>query len=113
MTKSMLLSAAFVLAAFIPSIAFADPVARDKDFAFHHPARTQVVYRVERIKWLVDRRLRDGDITEHQARALKGEADGIRGEEIYLASLHNERLTIAELKRLNWELNNLVRQLNA
>jgi hypothetical protein len=111
MNKSVLLSAAFMLAAFIPAVAFAEPF--DKDFAFHHPARTQVVYRVERIKWLVDRRLHEGDITEHQAKALRAEADGIRGEEIYLASLHNERLTAVEQKKLNWELDGLARQLRA
>ena len=113
MNKSVLLSAVFVMAAFIPAVAFAAPIGQDNEYAFQHPARTLVLYRIERFKWVVGKREAQGDYTRRMADALRAEADGIRGEEELFATQHGGRLTNGEVIRLNNEMNNLDRQLNA
>ena len=124
MNKAIIASAAIFLAFAIPSLASAvsaAPVAPaapaattedGQDFAFKHPARTQIVYRIERVKWIIDQRQQDGDFTDRQAAALKTQADGIRGEEQFFSSQHSGRLTTAEVTRLNSELNDLAKRLN-
>ena len=119
MNKSIIASAAIILAIAIPLLASAVSAApatipeEGQDFAFKHPARTQIVYRIERVKWIIDQRQQDGDFTDRQAAALKTEADGIRGEEQFYSSQHSGRLTTAEVMRLNSELNGLAKQLSA
>jgi len=112
MNKQIILTTAFALF-LIPAFASAAPAESNPDFAFQHPARTQVVYRVERIKWIVDQRQQAGDFTRHQADALKAEADGIHAEEKFFATRHGGRITATEQKRLNWEVDQLFRQINA
>lgn len=113
MNRSTILSLAIYAAAFVPVAAMAAPTDTASDFAFRHPARSQVIYRIERIKWIVDARERAGDFTEKQAVALRAQADGIQGEEQYLATLHGGRLTGAEQTKLNRDLDGLFRQLNS
>jgi hypothetical protein len=111
MNKQIILSTAFALL-FIPTLASAATTESGPDFAFRHPVRTEVVYRVERIKWIVDLRQQAGDFTHRQADALKAQADGIHAEEAFFASRHGGRITVAEQKRLNWEVDQLYRQIN-
>jgi len=101
------------LFALIPVAASAQTAESGPDFAYRHPGRTQVVFNIERAKWIVDQRLKDGDFTVPQADAIKAEADGIHGEEQFFSSRHGGRLTIAEQNKLNAEVSQLLRQINA
>ena len=107
-----IIASACIFFALIPAVASAQAVESDPDFTFKHPGRTLVVFNIERVKWIVDQRFKDGDFTARQAHAINLEADGIRGEEELFSSRHGGHLTIAEENKLNAQVSQLLRQIN-
>ena len=112
MSKLITATTAIFITALFAGIAAAETESRD-DFAFQHPLRTEIAYRIERVKWAVEKRIEAGDFTTKQAAAIRAQADRIRGEADYFASQHGGRLSDLEVRRLNWEINQLAARIGA
>jgi hypothetical protein len=76
----------------------------------HHPRRVEVNHRLAHIDRRIAFERRDGELTRGQARDLRREDAGIRGEERFDASHHRSHLTRTEDRRLNREEDRLNRQ---
>jgi hypothetical protein len=71
----------------------------------HHPRRTEVNRRLDRQNHRIGAERRDGQLTVAQARDLRAQDRGIRGQERFDASHDNSHITKAEQRRLNHEEN--------
>jgi hypothetical protein len=99
------------LAAFGLAVALAGTASADTNWQAHHPWREQVNHRLMRQHHRIAMERRQGEISGVQARDLRAEDRGIRGQERYFASHHHGHLTRAEHRRLNREENGVSRQI--
>ncbi len=76
----------------------------------HHPRRVEVNMRLERIDHRINMERRDGELTRGQARDLRLEDRGLRGEERFYASHDRSHLTRGEYRRLNRQEDRLNRE---
>ena len=76
-----------------------------------HPRRDEVNDRLRNLSERIDRELRDGDLTEHQARQFRKEIGEIREEERIMAEFDHGHITRAEQRALNQQENALRRQI--
>ena len=76
----------------------------------HHPRRVEVNARLNHIDHRIAMERRDGELTRGQARDLRREDAGLRGQERFYASHDRSHLTRAEYHRLNREEDRLGRQ---
>jgi hypothetical protein len=99
------------LAAFGLAAALAGTASADTSWQAHHPWRQQVNHRLMHQHRRIAMERRGGEISGAQARDLRAEDRGIRGQERVFASRHHGRLTRAEHYRLNREENGVSRQI--
>ncbi len=76
----------------------------------HHPRRVEVNMRLARIDHRIAMERRDGELSRGQARELRHEDAGLRGEERFDASRDRSHLTRAEYRHINREEDRLNRQ---
>lgn len=76
----------------------------------HHPRRVEVNQRLERIDHRIGMERRDGELSRGQARDLRREDAGLRGQERFFASHDRSHLNRADYHRLNREEDHLSRQ---
>ena len=76
----------------------------------HHPRRVEVNQRLAHIDHRIGMERRDGELTRGQARDLRREDAGLRGQERFLASHDRSHLTRANYRHLNREEDHLSRQ---
>lgn len=93
------------LAAFGLAAALAGSALADTTWQAHHPWREQVNHRLMHQNRRITAERRQGEINLAQARGLRAEDRGIRGQERVFASHHHGHLTRAEHRRLNREEN--------
>jgi hypothetical protein len=77
----------------------------------HHPRRAEVNARLARQNHRITREVREGELTRGQARDLRAEDRGIRGQERFDASHDRGHITRAEQRQLNREENQVSRQI--
>ena len=77
----------------------------------HHPRRVQVNHRLAHQNVRIAVQRRRGDLSHAQARELRSEDRGIRGQERFDASRHDSHLTPAEQRQLNHEENGVSQQI--
>ena len=107
-TPLKLALAAFGLAT---AIAGTTAASADTNWQAHHPWREHVNHRLMRQHHRIAMERRAGEISGAQARDLRAEGRGIRGQERFFASHHHGHLTRAEHRRLNHEENGVSRQI--
>ncbi len=76
----------------------------------HHPRRVEVNHRLNHIDHRIAMERRDGELGRGQARDLRREDAGLRGQERFYASHDRSHLTRSEYHRLNREEDHLSRQ---
>ena len=76
-----------------------------------HPRRAEVNMRLEHQNKRITLKRREGELTRPQARDLRAEDRGIRGEERLDASKHGSHVTKTEYRRLNRQENAVNRQI--
>ena len=76
----------------------------------HHPRRVEVNHRLNHIDHRIAMERRDGELNRGQARDLRREDAGLRGQERFYASHDRSHLTRGEYHRLNREEDHLSRQ---
>ena len=76
----------------------------------HHPRRVEVNHRLNHIDHRISMERRDGELSRGQARDLRREDTGLRGQERFMASHDRSHLTRANYRRLNREEDHLSRQ---
>ncbi len=76
-----------------------------------HPRRTEVNMRLAHQERRITAERRDGEITRGQARDLRAEDRGIRGEERLEASRDHGHITKTEKRSLNRQENTVSRQI--
>ena len=76
-----------------------------------HPRRAEVNMRLEHQNKRITLKRREGELTRPQARDLRAEDRGIRGEERLDASTHGSHVTKTEYRRLNRQENAVNRQI--
>ena len=76
----------------------------------HHPRRVEVNHRLDRIDHRIAFERRDGELSRGEARDLRREDAGLRGQERFYASHDRSHLTRGEFRRLNHEEDRLNRQ---
>jgi hypothetical protein len=81
------------------------------DWGIDHPRRDEVNHRLWDLSQRIEQELEKGKLTPDQARQLRQELSGIRGEERTMAKLDHGHITRAEQKALNQEENAVRRQI--
>ncbi len=76
----------------------------------HHPRRVEVNVRLNHIDHRIAMERRDGELGRGQARDLRREDAGLRGQERFYASHDRSHLTRAEYRHLNREEDHMGRQ---
>ena len=76
----------------------------------HHPRRVEVNHRLNHIDHRIAVERREGELTRGEARDLRREGAGLRGQERFDARHDRSHLTRAEYRRLNREEDHLSRQ---
>ena len=84
--------------------------ASARPWEMHHPRRVEVNHRLERIDHRIGMERRDGELSRGQARDLRIEDAGLRGQARFYASHDRSHLTRANYHRLNREEDHLSRQ---
>jgi hypothetical protein len=79
----------------------------------NHPRRAEVNQRLGHQSRRISTERRDGELSRGQARDLRAEDRGIRGQERFDASRHGGHITRGEQARLNHEENRVSRQIGA
>ena len=77
----------------------------------NHPRREQVNDRLQNQNRRIDQEVRQGKITQGQAKQLHQEDHAIRQEERTMSKLNNGHITAAEQKSLNQQENAVSRQI--
>ena len=77
----------------------------------NHPRRDQVNDRLANQNRRIDRELKEGEISKHQARQLHREGHAIRQEERDMARVNGGRISKGEQKVLNQQENEVSRQI--
>jgi len=92
-------------------MAGATGASAENNWQRHHPRRVEVNHRLRNQNERITREVRHDEITRGQARDLRAEDRGIRGQERFDASHHRSHLTRAEQRRLNREENGVSHQI--
>jgi len=79
----------------------------------NHPHRAEVNHRLGNLNHRITAERRGGELSRGQARDLRAEDRGIRGQERFDASRHGGHITRSEQARLNHEENRVSRQIGA
>ena len=93
------------------SIAVATGASADTAWQKHHPRREQVNHRLAHQNHRITQERREGELTHAQARDLRAEDRGVRGQERYDASKDGGHITKAEQGQLNHEENGVSQQI--
>jgi hypothetical protein len=96
----------FVLVGSAGSAAFAET-----QWERNHPRRDQVNDRLANQNRRIDRELKEGEITKHQANQMHREDRAIRHEERTMAKFNGGHITKGEQKALNQQENAVSRQI--
>jgi len=102
-TTAIVLGAIFTLGA-------AAGAASAAPWQMHHPRRAEVNHRLDRLDRRIAFERHHGELTRGEARDLRREDAGIRGQERFYASHDRSHLTRYEDRRLNREEDHLSRQ---
>lgn len=87
------------------AIAAGAATAAETQWEKNHPRRTEVNARLAHQNQRIDKQLKEGDITQQQAKALHKEDHQIRQEERDMASQNNGHITKQEQRTLNQQEN--------
>ncbi len=79
----------------------------------NHPRRAEVNHRLGNLNRRITAERREGELSRGQARDLRAEDRGIRGEERFDASRHGGHITRMEQARMNHQENRVSRQIGA
>jgi hypothetical protein len=104
--KSLLLTASLAAA-----LGAASASSAETAWGQHHPRRAEVNHRLANQERRIRHEVRTGHLTRGQARHLRAEDRGIRGQERYDASRDGGHITRVEQRRLNREENGVSRQI--
>ncbi len=105
-TKTMLL-----ISGLAAVLSVAGAASADTTWQRHHPRREEVNARLAHQKHRITVERREGELSRGQARDIRAEDRGIRGQERLMASRDHGHVTKAEQQRLNREENAVSRQI--
>ncbi len=108
MKSKLLLSAILVAFLGIANVS----MAQDGSFAKNHPRRAEVNRRLNNQDRRINRDVRNGDISRHQANRLHQRDHQIRREERRMAYRHNGHISRHEQNRLNRQENYTSRRIH-
>jgi hypothetical protein len=83
-----------------------------KDFAKKHPRRAEVNKRVQNQRERINQGVKSGQLTQQQARQLRGQENGIKAQERAEVKANGGYLTKDEQKQLNQEENHVSKEIH-
>jgi hypothetical protein len=87
-------------------------MAQDGSFAKNHPRRAEVNHRLSNQDRRIDRKVKNGGMSKHEAHNLHRKDHRIRKEERRMAYKHGGHLTKHEQHRLNRQENHVSRRIH-
>ena len=108
MKSKILFSALFIAFMGIANIS----MAQDGSFAKNHPRRSEVNHRLNNQDRRIHNKVKNGDMSRHQAHNLHRRDHQIRKEERRMASRHGGHITKHEQNRLNRQENHASRKIH-
>ena len=103
MKSKLLFSALFIAFLGIANVS----MAQDGSFAKNHPRRSEVNHRLNNQDRRIHHKVKNGDISRHEAHNLHRRDHQIRKEERRMASRHDGHITKHEQNRLNRQENHV------
>jgi hypothetical protein len=108
--RALLKTVAFVISFAVAGSAVSAAFA-ETQWERNHPRRDQVNDRLANQNRRINRELKEGEITKHQANQLHGEDHAIRHEERTMAKFNGGHVTKGEQKALNQQENAVSHQI--